>query len=345
MDDPSQEVINKVPSNLPGERPMGSISMSDRVNAFGKIVAQKVAEVNPKINVLWLAYSSHTEVPSRTRDLPSNTRIEVCGITSAFSDPQYSYSDYSRDLFDPKSVQNQNFLRVLTGYGKLTRLITREYWSGLAWMGPMPLIRTMKDRLQAYRKFPVDGMYNETYQHWGPQGINLYFFTRLIWNPDLNIEKELDLYCKNYYGPAYKPMLQYHTLLEDAAHAGIPFHAIGVGTHAIYTPPVINKMTELMNEAKALIGDKEPYKKRFEGVWAGYEYTRLVLPYFDYLEKGDKLEAAKAWERANRLILSYKEGDVFDNGVFFGSLQFFGGYNLNIPAEIQKEAKKQIANE
>lgn len=344
MDDPNQKSIWSN-GTIDWERSMVDVSMSNRIAAFGKIVAGKVAQSGQPIKLGWLAYLTHTEPPSRIHDLPKNVIVQPAAFSSAFFDPQDSFSDYSRDLFDPASKPNQKFVEALNGYGKMTRMLTYEYWSGIAWVGPMPLIRTMKDRVQSYRQFPIDGIYSETSPHWGPQGIGLYFFTRLLWNPDLDIEKELDSYCKNYYGPAYKPMLEYHTLLEDAAHAGIPHHSYGIGTHAIFTPEVVERMGQAINEAKALIGDKEPYKKRFEGVWAGYEYTRLVMPYFDELEKGDKLEAAKHWERANKLILSYKGGDVFDNGVAFGSLQFFGNYNVNIPADIQAQARKIVAAE
>lgn len=199
--------------------------------------------------------------------------------------------------------------------------------------------------MKAYRDLKNEGIYNETYSHWGPQGIGLYFFTRLSWNPDLDTARELDLYCKNYFGPAYRPMKEYHLLLENAAHAGIPFYSYGIDAHCIFTPAVVQRMGVLINQAKALIGDKQPYAKRFEGVWAGYEYTRLVMPYFEELQKGNLLEAAKHWERANKLVLSYPDGDVFDNGVLFGSLQFFGNYNLNIPADIQKQAKDIVAEE
>jgi len=341
LDDPDQKTIF-TDWTLKIEKPMGDISMSNRVCAFGSKVADIVAQSNHQIKLLWLAYSTHTEVPSRIHELPANTIMKPAAFSSAFTNPENSYSDYSRDLFDPESKPNQNFVRVLTGYGKMTRMVTREYWSGIAWVGPMPVLRTMKNRLQAYRKFPIDGMYNEVHQHWGPQGIGLYFYTRLLWNPDLDIDKELDLYCKNYYGPAYKPMLEYHQMLENAAHSGIPHYSYGIGTHAIFTSQIVERMGKLINEAKVLLGDKQPYAKRFEGVWAGYEYTRLVMPYFDELEKGNKLEAAKHWERANKFILSFKEGDVFDNGVLFGSLQFFGNYNLNIPADIQKQAKEFV---
>jgi hypothetical protein len=343
LDDPNQKSIWSG-ATIELEKPMKDISMSNRVAAFGKIVAEKVAQSGQPIKVMWLGYYTHTESPSKIKELPSNVRVMPAAFSSAFTDPADSYSDYSRDLFDSSSKPNTNFVRSLTGFGKLTRMFVYEYWSGIAWFGPMPLIRTMKDRVQAYRKFPVDGIYSETIQHWGPQGIELYFFTRLIWNPDLDIEKELDLYCKNYYGPAYKPMLEYHTLLENAAHAGIPHYSYGIGTHAIFTPQVVRKMGELINEAKVLLGDKQPYAKRFEGVWAGYEYTRLVTPYFEELKNGNKLEAAKHWERANRLILSFKDGDVFDNEVS-GSLQFFGNYNRNIPADVQAQAKAIVAQE
>jgi hypothetical protein len=140
-------------------------------------------------------------------------------------------------------------------------------------------------------------------------------------------------------------MLEYHQLLEKAAHSGIPHYSYGIGTHSIFTPPVVKKMGELISQADKLIAQNEPYRRRFDGVKAGYEYTRIVLPYFDELKKGDKLEAAKHWERANKYILSFPDGDVFDNGVLFGSLQFFGNYNLNIPADIQKQAKEFVAQE
>jgi hypothetical protein len=344
MDDPQQKSIF-TGINIEWERTLGDVESSNRVAKFGAIVAERVHQSNPKVKVLWLAYGTHSEPPSQVKSLPSNVRVMPAAFSSAFTDPQNSYSDYSRDLYDTGSTPNRNFVRVLKGYGKLAPLLTYEYWSGIAWVGPMPLIATMQDRLKNYRDLKMEGLYNESHPHWGPQSIDLYFFTRLSWNPDLDVKKELDLYCKNYYGPAYKPMLEYHQLLEKAAHSGIPHYSYGIGTHAIFTPPVVKKMGELISQADKLIAQNEPYRRRFDGVKAGYEYTQLVTPYFDELKKGNKLEAAKHWERANKFILSFPNGDVFDNGVLFGSLQFFGNYNLNIPADIQKQAKEFVAQE
>jgi hypothetical protein len=359
MDDPNQTTPSVVPDATPS-RPMGNISTSNRVARFGTIIAQKVAQVKPDLKVVWLAYLQQTEPPSKVQSLPANTLVSPAAFSSAFSDPQLAYSDYSKALHDPTSAPNQRFVNVLQGWGKMTELITREYWSGIAWVGPMPLIATMKDRLTAYQKYNVSGFYNEVHPHWGPQGIDLYFYTRLAWKPEMDVEKELDLYCENYYGPAAEPMKRYHRLLEDAAHAGIPHYSYGINTYAIFTPQVLAEMEKHITQAKALIGAQEPYRKRFEGVWAGYEYTRLVTPYFPLLAEALKLpagsleadakflEAALHWERANKYVLSYKNGEVFDNGVMFGSLQFFGRYGTNrgyVPEAIRGKAKAMIAAE
>jgi len=36
-------------------------------------------------------------------------------------------------------------------------------------------------------------------------------------------------------------MKEYHELLEDAAHAGIPFYSYGIDAHRIFTPKVLKK--------------------------------------------------------------------------------------------------------
>jgi hypothetical protein len=344
MDDPNLKSIFS-DMTIEWSRPLGDIESSNRVALFGKKIAEDVYKVNKDLKIMWLAYATHTESPVQITSMPPNVRVIPAAFSSAFSDPQNSYSDYSRGLYDPQSKPNQNFLRVMKGWGKLTPLLTREYWGSIAWMGPTPLITTMQDRLKAYRDLKTEGFYNEVNTQWGPQTIDHYFMTRLAWNPDLDVAKELDLFCKNYYGPAYKPMKEYHTMLEKAAHSGIPHYSYGIHTYKIFTPPIVKRMGELIAEAKGLIGDKEPYARRFHGTWAGYQYVRLVLPYHDELAKGNKLEAAKHWERGNKFVLSYKGGEVFNNGVPFSSLQFFGNYNLNIPAAIQKQAKEAVAEE
>src|SRR5690606_33873825 len=47
-------------STIEWKRPIGHIESSNRLAAFGKIVAEQVYQFNKKINLMWLAYATHT---------------------------------------------------------------------------------------------------------------------------------------------------------------------------------------------------------------------------------------------------------------------------------------------
>jgi hypothetical protein len=102
-------------------------------------------------------------------------------------------------------------------------------------------------------------------------------YTRLIWNPDLDVDEELDLYYTNYYGPAARPMKAYHERLMDALEAH-PHHVFsgGRGLHLMFTPALVKELGVSMSEAQALVKGQPLYERRLHGVWAGYEFSRRI---------------------------------------------------------------------
>ena len=287
----------------------GEISMANRVCAFSNIVARKVAEQAPHVKIGWLAYNRHTEVPTLVTKFEPNTIVMAAAYAGA-------YSDYSHKLTDPASRQNAQFLKIIEGYGRLTRIMVHDYFSGYAWFGPLPVMHTMVDRLRAYRHYNVIGVYNETHPHWGPQGLELYFYCKLLWNPDLDINKELDLYYQNYYGPAARPMKEYHELLEKAATNGRYFGSGGSEILPLFSNDLLAKLKIPIEAARQLVKGKAPYEQRLEGVWAGYEFARLFRHAANLKDKNQILEASQAMDNLEKFVLSYKAG-VFDNGPVF----------------------------
>lgn len=287
--------------------PAGKVSMANRVAAFGNIIAKKLAAEVPNAKVGWRAYAMHTETPTKVRQLEPNTAVEATAFAGM-------YSDYSRPLLDPKSKQNAAFVKVLEGYGPLTELLVHEYYSGYAWYGPLPVLSTMKDRFSQYRNFGVQGVSSESHPSWGPQGIAHYFYARLLWNPDLDLDKELEEYCRNYYGPAAAPMLQYHRLLEEGAQKGPRFGSGGSYLAALFSESLIARMTPLIEQAKS-VAVTEPYRRRVEGDWAGYEVARLIAQARNAKRRHQPEQALQAIEQMKQFVLSYKEGDVFDNSL------------------------------
>jgi hypothetical protein len=203
--------------------------------------------------------------------------------------------------------------------------------------GPLPIVHTMVDRLRAYRSHGVVGVYSQSQGHWGPQGLALYMYTKLVWNPDLDVEKELNLYYSNYYGPAAQPIKQYHELLEQAADGGPYFGSGGDQIEKLFTDDLVKQLGEFMREAREQVRGKQPHEKRLEGVWAGYEFARQLREFFKLKQNLKILEANQAMQDLEKFVLSYKEGDVFDNGPnIFPSIASFC---LRAPLkEIQEQA-------
>jgi hypothetical protein len=281
--------------------------MSNRVAYFGNVIAERLAKAVPGAKVGWLAYNMQTEVPTLVKSMEPNTSVQAAAYTGA-------YSDYTKDLYDPTSVPNARFLKILQGWGKLTELTTYEYWSGYAWYGPLPVVHTMVDRLRKYRDLKVKGVYLEAHPSWGPQGLELYMYTKLLWNPDIDVQKELDLYYTNYYGPAAAPMKAYHELIETASQKGPLFVSGGHMLEKLFNVPLVTQMGQYMDKARALVKGQAPYEQRLEGVWAGYEVARLISVY-NLNKQQQKLQAAMdAMTQLKTFILSYTNGDVFDNG-------------------------------
>jgi hypothetical protein len=160
---------------------------------------------------------------------------------------------------------------------KPARLMIWEYYGGYAWPGPLPMTHSVANRWREYRKLGVKGIMNEGETSWGPQGLDRYMSVRLMWNPDLDVQRELDLYYENYYGPAARPMRVYHeTLFRAFDRAPQPIWSGGHGMHLLFTPALVRELGACMAEAQTLVKDQPLYERRLAGVWAGYEFARRV---------------------------------------------------------------------
>jgi hypothetical protein len=131
--------------------------------------------------------------------------------------------------------------------------------------------------MRNYRKLGIRGIYWESVMSWGPQGLDYYMTARLAWNPDMDLEKELNLYYKNYYGPAAKPMKAYHELWMKALEKHTyPVQSGGRGMYLVCSPALINQLGKQMESAQALVKGQPLYERRLKGVWAGYEFSRRI---------------------------------------------------------------------
>jgi len=146
-----------------GEKRLGNASMTNRVTYVNNLIAAHVAKEAPGTKVGWYAYLGTSEVPTKVLSLEPDIYVAPTSMAAA-------YGDYSKLLDDSNSSGNKNFKGILEGWSKMTPLLTREYWSGGDWYGPIPMWTVIKDRLTQYRQYRVNGVINEAHPSWGTQG-------------------------------------------------------------------------------------------------------------------------------------------------------------------------------
>ena len=166
-------------------------------------VADFVAKKHPGGYITTLIYSPKRQVPSRK--LPHNVRVRLC-----VSGPKVGLT--------PKIYQQQ--LETLRTWHKVTgNKVPLWTYHCVGFGNAMPHIvevypHLIKQYVHAMKGY-ADGMYMETHSlNYTRKLPDIYFFHRLMRNPDLDIDKELDEYFRILYGPAHREARQFFDDLE-----------------------------------------------------------------------------------------------------------------------------------
>ena len=248
--------------------PQDPTSMSNRVCKFTNIVARKLAQEVPGARVSVNAYSTWTSPPTIIERMEPNVLIHLALING--------WADYTKNFDDPEPNWNRTTMASFGRWKELgvSGIYTYDYYSGYGWKGPLPVVLTIADRMRQYRRFNVRGVYNETSPSWGPQGLELYMFAKLIWRPDLDLERELDLYYRNFYGPAEKPMKAYHqSLMQALKQCSNPVFSGGRGMHLVLKPKLVQELSACIDQAQQLVKGHTLFERRLKGVAAGHEFA------------------------------------------------------------------------
>lgn len=204
-----------------------------------------VAELNktwPDLQLHIYAYNMNggTIAPPNCEVSP-NVKVEFCPL----------YRCYQHALNDPNCPRNKMFSDWLKVWaGKTKNIYIRDYYIQLTDSFPMTNLFVLKKDVEFYHSLGILGAVPETIPD-GPNGANVaqnqpyerwllppdeyvrfwdsagllhFAFARLMWNPDESLESIVEIYCRNYYGPAWKPMAEYHLAMNRnafmSAHQG-----------------------------------------------------------------------------------------------------------------------------
>lgn len=164
----------------------------------------KVAERFPDKIISTLAYQ-YTRVPPKGIVPGKNVNIMLCSIESTRNEPM--------------ETGDVAFANDLEGWGKLTdNILVWDYtiqFSNL--LSPFPNLRTLQPNVQFLRKNRVSAVFEQGNIQSGGEFAELraYLLAKLLWDPDMDLKKEMDGFLEVYYGKAANHVKQYIDLLHD----------------------------------------------------------------------------------------------------------------------------------
>ncbi len=169
----------------------------------------QVAERFPDKIISTLAYQ-YSRVPPKDIVPAKNVNIMLCSIESSRNDPM--------------EIGDTSFASDLRGWGKITNnILIWDYtirFSNL--LAPFPNLRVLQPNIQFLRRNNVSALFEQGNIQKGGEAAPLraYLIARMLWNPDINIQKETDEFLKAYYGIAAPEVKEYINLLHDNNQSG-----------------------------------------------------------------------------------------------------------------------------
>jgi hypothetical protein len=217
----------------------------------------QVADQFPDRMISTLAYEYGRKAP-KTLVPRDNVNIMLCSIEV--------YRDKSIEE-DPTSA---SFMQDVIDWGKISKdIIVWDYviqFPNL--ISPFPNLQVIQPNLQFFVKNGVTAMFEQGNREVGGEfaALRAYLISKLMWNPDANVDTLMNDFLEGYYGLGGKFIRIYidemrEALLESEAHLRI-FGSPNEAADSYLTPALIDRYEELFDQAEVAVADSAALLER-----------------------------------------------------------------------------------
>jgi len=165
----------------------------------------------------------------------------------------------------------------------------------------------------------------ESHPNWHTMMPGNYVAARLLWDTKTDINKLLDEYYPDYYGPAAGPMRRYDNTLENAYETTKAFAGGVWAMHRILTPAVMRTLDAALTEAEGQVNGKGVYAQRVGIMRYSLNFAKDYFAMRDAMNRFDFVEAEK---QASAFDANYQAG--------FAKYPLFFGVNREWSPNIQR---------
>lgn len=177
--------------------------------AFVNRIAEAVDEAYPGRSVETLAYQN-SQTPPTGLTVADNVVIRLCPIGACVL----------HGLDDPSCPSNAKFYKALTGWAALTdNLYIWNYSTNFQYLYALfPNILTLQNRYKCFRDNNVVSVFEHGCGEYFPPSefhdLKTYLTSKLLWDPDTDVQRHINEFCAAYYGEAAPDVIEFINTFE-----------------------------------------------------------------------------------------------------------------------------------
>lgn len=193
----------------------------------------------------------------------------------------------SIDAYRTHELENEKsaaaFNRNLKEWEKISsHIFIWDYYTQFTnYLAPFPIIPTLQPNLNYFKQHQVSGVFAQGsgYDYSNLAELKQYILAKLLWSPELDVEKLTDEFLSGYYGPAAKYIRQYIYLQRDAlVKSGTQLDIYGnpVGAWNSYLAPErMDQYSAILDSAEIAVDSHPQLWKRVNRLRLSDEFTYL----------------------------------------------------------------------
>lgn len=253
----------------------------------------KVADEFPDLMISTLAYEYGRKAPLTVRPR-KNVNIMLCSIEARRDLP----------IAEAPDQDSQSLVKDVEDWGKIASdIIVWDYviqFTNL--MSPFPNFQVLQPNIRFFVKNGVTAMFEQGNGDGGGEFAELrsYLLSKLLWNPNENVDTLMNDFLKGYYGAGGRPIRQYIDEMRSALLAsGKPLRIFGSPNEAAesyLTPELIIRYKELFDQAEKSVASHPDVLERVRAARMPLNFAIMEQSKKNFTgEKGVFIQAGDKW--------------------------------------------------
>ena len=262
----------------------GYESMTDRYIWLFNQILDRIKDEFPDKRIGFYAYSVYNRPPVKVipnrRIVPAVALITLCRL---------------HGMDNPICPESQYQQRIIRQWGKLVdEVYDRGYWFNLSDPGlPFFILDRVRTEIPLGYKLGLRGWRVETNPSWGSETPSLYIASKLLWNPEADVDAMLQEFYTLFFGPAARPMQQYIEMLSKRLNSADHHTGAAWDMPFIYDASVRKAAVDALAQAQAL-ATEEPYAARVKAYADCWRYFELFTEVIESRWQHDYAASMKA---------------------------------------------------